>query len=303
MNSEELKGRGVGWGKVGASSVTARQIRTVGRGQGRKGRPRLALITGGLFFGFVGVTILVPLLIGSDPNALDLGVALQGPSGQHPLGTDQLGRDQLSRLLVGGRYTLALAAAGTAGLTALGLLVGVVSGYYGGRLDLVISGLTNTLLALPSLLLTLAILGIVGPGTGGMLLALIGGGWVGNARIFRAATLALREQPYIEAARATGADRRRILRHHLVPNVLPTVAVLSTLDFGALLLTVSSLSFLGLGVQPPTADWGVMLNEGRPFFGQVPLLALAPGICITLVVLASNLLGDALRDHVDRGRS
>ena len=262
--------------------------------------PGLALLAGGIFLVFVALAALAPLIARGDPNALNLADALLGPSAQHPLGTDQLGRDQLTRLLYGGRNTLALAGSGTVGILALGLLVGVPAGYYGGRLDLAVSALTNTLLALPSLLLTLAILGVIGPGTGGMLLALIGGGWVGHARIFRAAVLALREQPYVEAARALGADGWRIVLRHLLPNLLPTVAVLGTLDFGALLLTVSSLSFLGLGVQPPTADWGVMLNEGRPFFGLAPLLAFAPGACITVVALASNLLGDTVRDLVDR---
>ncbi len=282
-----------GFGRTGGT-------RTVCLGRGASAWTLGALA---LFLAIIAATFLGPLLADPDPNALDLGMALREPAAEHPLGTDQLGRDQLARLLIGGRYSLAIAAVGTVGIIALGLVVGAVAGYYGGRLDLLVSALTNTLLALPSLLLTLAILGTVGPGTGGLLLALIGAGWVGHARLFRAATLTLREQPYIEAARALGAGGPRILLRHLLPNLLPTVAVLATLDFGALLLTVSSLSFLGLGVQPPTADWGAMLNEGRPFFGQAPFLSLAPGLCITAVALLSNLLGDALRDLVDRART
>jgi peptide/nickel transport system permease protein len=168
--------------------------------------------------------------------------------------------------------------------------------------DLTISTVLTALLSLPSLLLTLAILGVLGPGNASLLIALIGAGWVGHARIFRASVLSLREAGYIEAARASGADAGRVLRRHLLPNLLPMVVVLATLDFGALLLAVSSLSFLGLGAQPPTADWGAMLNDGRPYVGQAPWLVVLPGACITLVALASNLLGDGLRDRFDPTR-
>ena len=262
-------------------------------------RIRATLLPGALLLAIALVAFLAPLLAPHDPDSLDMSVALTGPSARHPLGTDQLGRDQLSRLLYGGRATLSLTVVSTVGIVALGLLVGTVAGYAGGRLDLAISTLLTVLLALPSLLLTLAILGILGPGTRSLLIALIGAGWVGHARIFRAAILSLREQLYVEAALGAGASPARIVARHLLPNLLPTVVVLATLDLGALLLTVSSLSFLGMGVQPPTADWGVMLNDARPYFGELPLLAIVPGVCITVVALASNLLGDVLRDLVD----
>jgi ABC-type dipeptide/oligopeptide/nickel transport system permease subunit len=225
---------------------------------------------------------------------------LAGPSRAHPLGTDQLGRDQLSRLLYGGRYSLALAGVGTLGILLVGLLVGVAGGYLGGRVDLGVSAVLNVFLAMPSLLLTLAILGVLGPGEGALLVALVGGGWVGHARIFRATVLGVREQAFVEAALASGAGPARLVLRYLFPALLPAVIVLGTLDFGALLLTVAGLSFLGLGVQPPSADWGAMLNEGRPFFGQAPQLMVLPGLCVTAVALAGNLLGDALRDRLDR---
>jgi peptide/nickel transport system permease protein len=263
---------------------------------------RSALIPGVVLLLIILAALLAPALAPYDPDTLDMSVALTGPSAAHPLGTDQLGRDQLSRLLYGGRATLLLTLAGTFGTVVIALLVGVLSGYVGGRLDLLISTILTVLLALPSLLLTLAILGVLGPGTRSLLIALIGAGWVGQARIFRAAILSLREQLYVEAAVGAGASPAWIVLRHLLPNLLPTVVVLATLDLGALLLTVSSLSFLGMGVQPPTADWGVMLNDARPYFGELPLLAIVPGICITAVALASNLLGDALRDLVDVGR-
>lgn len=260
-----------------------------------------ALIPGAVMIAVALAALCAPLLAPHDPDAISMGVALTGPSGTHPLGTDQLGRDQLSRLLYGGRATLSLTAVGTLGIVVIGLLVGTVAGYVGGRVDLAISTLLTVLLALPSLLLTLAILGVLGPGTRSLLIALVGAGWVGHARIFRSSILSLREQLYVEAAFGAGASPARIVLRHLLPNLLPTVVVLATLDIGTLLLIVSSLSFLGMGVQPPTADWGVMLNDARPYFGELPLLAIVPGVCITAVALASNLLGDALRDLVDTG--
>jgi peptide/nickel transport system permease protein len=274
-----------------------------GRRRARAGRGDVTTPLAGVILAAIAAAVLfAPLLAPADPDALDLPAMLAGPSWAHPLGTDQLGRDHLSRLLYGGRYTLVLAGAGTVGILALGLLTGLVAGYVGGVLDLTVSAALNVLLALPSLLLTLAILGVLGPGQGGLLVALIGGGWVGHARIFRAETLALREQAHVEAAIALGAAPSRVALRHLLPGLLPTAVVLGTLDLGALLLTVSSLSFLGLGVQPPTADWGAMLNDARPFFGQAPWLVALPGLCITVVALACNLLGDGLRDGLDRRR-
>lgn len=262
-------------------------------------RYRAALVPGLVLAAVCAAALLAPVVAPYDPDAINPAIALADPAADHLLGTDQLGRDELSRLLYGGRATLVLSAVSTLGVLALGLLVGLVAGYFGGRLDLALSTVLTVLLALPSLLLTLAILGILGPGTGSLLVALVGAGWVGHARVFRASVLGLREQLYVDAAVASGASAGRILVRHLLPNLLPTVVILGTLDLGALMLTVSSLSFLGLGIQPPTADWGVMLNDGRSFFGQAPLLVFAPGIGITLVVLLSNLLGDALRDLVD----
>src|SRR5215218_1666010 len=224
---------------------------------------------------------------------------LQGPTSDHWLGTDQLGRDHLSRLLYGGGKTLTMAGIAMLGTVALGLFFGMVAGYFGGTVDLVISQILNVLLSLPSLLLSLAILGVLGPGTSSLQLALIAAGWVGHARIFRAAVLAIREQVYVEAAVSIGASPFRVVGRHLLPNLITTVAVLATLDLGVMILTITSLSFLGLGVQPPTADWGTMLQEARQYFGQYPLLVVAPGVCISLVVVASNFLGDGIRDIVD----
>jgi peptide/nickel transport system permease protein len=164
-----------------------------------------------------------------------------------------------------------------------------------------VSAILTMLLSLPSLLLTLAILGILGPGITSLFVALIGAGWVGHARIIRSSVLSLREQLYIEAAVSIGSSTRRVLFRHLLPNLLTTIIILATLDIGALVLTITSLSFLGLGVQPPTPDWGTMLNDARPYFSAVPLLVVVPGVTIAVLVLCGNLLGDAIRDLADIG--
>jgi peptide/nickel transport system permease protein len=259
------------------------------------------LIPAGLLVAVVLASITASVLAPFDPNALNMQQMLAAPSLEHPLGTDQLGRDVLSRILYGGRTTIIMSLIGTAAIIGIGLVIGLTTGYVGGRFDLVVSTLLTVLLSVPSLLLTLAILGILGAGTETLLIALIGAGWVGHARIFRSSVLALRESIYVEAAESIGAGRGRILWRHILPNLLTTVVVMATLDLGALILTVTSLSFLGLGVQPPNADWGTMLNEARTYFGQYPILAIAPGVCITLVALLCNLVGDALRDIVDVG--
>ncbi len=266
-------------------------------------RQRLALlIPATLLASIIVVSLLAGVLAPYNPNQLDMQNMLAKPSWQHPLGTDQLGRDVLSRVLYGGRTTIVMSLIGTIAIVTLGLLVGLTTGYIGGKFDLIVSTLLTVLLAVPSLLLTLAILGILGTGNVTLLIALIGGGWVAHARIFRSSVFTLRESVYVEAAESIGASRTRILFRHITPNLLTTVVVLGTLDLGALILIITSLSFLGLGVQPPDADWGTMLNEARTYFGQYPMLAFAPGICITLVALLCNLVGDAVRDLVDVGR-
>jgi ABC-type dipeptide/oligopeptide/nickel transport system permease subunit len=275
---------------------------TAARRRRRTLRNRLAILPGAVLVAFVLAAVLAPWVSPYDPNAFDLPASLQGPTARHLLGTDQLGRDTLSRLIHGGRATLLLSALATVGVITLGLVVGVVAGYFGGWVDAVVGAVVTALLAIPSLLLTLAILGVLGASTTTLLVALIGAGWVGHARVFRAAILAIREQPYVESAVSLGASPARVIARHLLPNLLTTTVVLATLDFGGFLLTVSALSFLGLGVQPPTADWGTMLNDGRPYFDALPILVTLPGVCIALVALSSDLLGDALRDTVDLGR-
>lgn len=259
------------------------------------------LVPGGVLALVVLLTIFASVIAPFDPNTVDMRNALAGPSRDHWLGTDQLGRDQLSRLLYGGRSTLALSGLAMLAISGIGAVVGISIGYFGGKLDLIISAFLTMLLSLPSLLLTLAILGIMGPGTISLFVALIGAGWVGHARILRASVLSLREQVYVEAAVSSGASTARVLARHILPNLLTQVIILATLDIGALILTITSLSFLGLGVQPPNPDWGTMLNDARPYFTAVPLLVIIPGVTIAVIVLCGNLLGDAIRDLADVG--
>ncbi|CAN5614244.1 ABC transporter permease [soil metagenome] len=258
-------------------------------------------IPGGVLAIVVLLTIFASVIAPFDPNKVDMRSALSGPSSDHWLGTDQLGRDQLSRLLYGGRSTLMLSFLAMLAISGIGAVIGISIGYFGGKLDLIISAFLTMLLSLPSLLLTLAILGVMGPGTTSLLVALVGAGWVGHARILRSSVLSLREQVYVEAAVSSGASTARVLARHILPNLLTQVIILATLDIGALILTISSLSFLGLGVQPPTPDWGTMLNDARPYFSAVPLLVIIPGVTIAVIVLCGNLLGDAIRDLADVG--
>lgn len=262
-------------------------------------RDRLSLAGLVIVVFFVVVAVTGPWLSPHDPTAVKPALRLTGPSVVHPLGTDALGRDLLSRLLVGARWSLGTAALATMSVVVIGVAVGLASGYYGGILDAVAMRVVDALLAFPTLLLTLAIVGTIGPGLRGVFLGLVAVAWADYARIVRGSVLAIRERQYVEAARAAGATDRRLLLRHVLPGVLSPVLVLATLEMGQLVLALSGLSFLGLGAQPPTPEWGAMLNDGRTYFLTAPQLMLFPGIAISLIVLGLNLLGDGLRDLLD----
>lgn len=240
-----------------------------------------------------------PLLAPHDPNQTDVLNSLAGPSSQFPLGTDDLGRDELSRLLFGARLSIGAAVLASLVIGLIGLAAGVVAGYFGGIVDAVIGWVVDILLAFPTFLLALAVTGVLGPSLRNVIIAVVAVWWAGYARIVRGSVLTQREQPYVEAARALGAPSRGILRRHVLPNIVGPIVVLTTLDMGAILLGISGLSFLGLGVSPPTAEWGSMLSEGRPYLTQDSNLMLIPGLAIFLMVLGFNLLGDGLRDALD----
>lgn len=243
--------------------------------------------------------LLAPWVAPSDPYTTDLAHILAGPSRHHPLGTDGIGRDVASRLIYGARWSLGAALAVSALVTVIGLIVGAATGYLGGRVDRVVTWIIDALLAFPTLLLALAVIATVGPGLGGVLVALVVAGWATTARVVRSEVLSLRERDYVLAARATGASTTRVLVHHVLPNVLSPVLVLVTLEVGQLILALAGLSFLGLGVQSPTPEWGTMINEGRNFLFRKPELMIYPGIAISVVAVGFNILGDRLRDVLD----
>jgi peptide/nickel transport system permease protein len=243
--------------------------------------------------------VAAPVLAPYSPIEPHYESALQGPSREFLLGTDGLGRDELSRLLFGARISLASVTLAAVAITLLGVAIGLVSGFNGGVVDGGIQRVIDVLLAFPSLVLALAIVGVLGPSIRSVLIAVVAVHWVSYARLVRGMVLSARNQPYVESAVALGARSWRLMFREILPNVVPPVVILATLEMGGLLLSISALSFLGLGAQPPTPEWGTMLNQARPYFQSHPYLMIAPGIAITLTVLAFNLLGDGLRDALD----
>jgi peptide/nickel transport system permease protein len=266
---------------------------------GRFLRDRTA-VAGTLIVGcFIAVALFAPVLAPHDPTAVDARAILAPPSNAHWLGTDNLGRDILSRLIHGARWTLGSAFLAAALIVTIGVSVGLVAGYFGGLIDDVLMRVVDILLAFPSLVLALAIVGMLGPSLMNVMLGMVAVWWVDYARVIRGLTVGMRERDFVTSARCAGAPASRIIARHLLPNVVPSVLVLATLELGSLMLAISALSFLGLGAQPPTPEWGTMLNDGRAFFQRAPQLMIYPGLAITLAVIGSNLVGDGLRDVLD----
>ena len=249
---------------------------------------------------FVTVVALgADLIAPYDPTALDPTSNLASPSTDHWLGTDNLGRDLFSRLVHGARWTLGAAGLAAAGIVILGVTIGMLAGYFGGLVDDLLMRIVDVLLAFPSMILALAIVGMLGPSLTNVLIGMVAVWWVDYARVVRGLTLKVAQNDYVLSAHCCGCSRGRMILQHILPNVIPSVIVLATLELGALILAISGLSFLGLGAQPPTPEWGTMLSDGRLFFLNAPQLMMYPGIAITLVVLGCNLLGDGLRDALD----
>ena len=245
------------------------------------------------------VAVLAPWIAPHSPTSGNLALRLKPPS-EHPLlGTDLLGRDVLSRLLWGARVSLLIALMATLIGAAVGSLVGLVAGFYRGTADTVLTKLIDVQLAFPFVLLAIAVVAVAGPSIPVLIVVLAIGAWVGHARIVRGLVLSLRERDYVQAALALGAGTPRVLFYHLVPEVLATIIVLATFDVGRIIILESTLSFLGLGVQPPTPSWGSDLRDAAAYVRQAWWTAAFPGIAIMLVVLAVNLLGDGLRDWLD----
>lgn len=259
---------------------------------------RSAVLGGLVCGGYALAAIFAPVLAPSDP-LLITDDRLRAPSRQHLLGTDELGRDMLSRIIFGSRVTLGAAAVATVLVMTIGLLVGILAGYFGGAVDAVLMRIVDVMLALPGMVLTLAIAGLFKPGLPAVMLGIVTVWWVGYARVVRSLVLIARGRSYIEGVKALGAGNGRIILRHVLPNVMPAVIVLVTLRMGRLILAIAGLSFIGLGAQPPTPEWGAMLSESRIYFPFMPHLMLAPGLTIAILVLGLNLLGDGLRDALD----
>jgi peptide/nickel transport system permease protein len=240
-----------------------------------------------------------PWVVPHDPFSQDLALRLTGPSGSHLLGMDELGRDMLGRMLLGARVSLVVGLA-VVGISALiGTAIGALAGYVGGKLDAVVGRVMDVLLAFPGILLAIALVAVLGPSLRNVVLALVVIGWVGYARLVRGQALKLRELEYVQAARAIGAPIGRVVARHVVPGTLSAVSVQATLGMAAAIVAEASLSFLGLGVQPPMPSWGTMLDAGRAHLFDAPHLTLVPGLAIALLVLGLNFVGDALRDRLD----
>jgi peptide/nickel transport system permease protein len=246
----------------------------------------------------VVAAVFLPPLLPWDPVSQDLPLRLQGPSLPHPFGLDELGRDILARVLLGARVSLLVAIVVVGVSSGIGLAVGSVAGYFGGVTDQIISRVMDVLLAFPGILLAIAMVAALGPSLTNVVIALTLIGWVGYARLVRGQVLRAREFEFVQAARALGASTFRTLVVHIVPATLAPVLVQATLGMAAAMLSEASLSFLGLGVQPPTPSWGTMINGGRAHLLDAPHLTVFPGMCLAVVVLGFNFLGDGLRDWV-----
>jgi peptide/nickel transport system permease protein len=253
---------------------------------------------------FIVVLTIVAALAGPfvsphDPTSQELARRLEAPSLQHPFGLDELGRDIFARILAGARISLLVGLAVVSVSTIAGMTLGSIAGYFGGRVDDVISRVIDVLMAFPGILLAIALVSVLGPSLANVVLALSLIGWVGYARLVRGQALRAREFEFVQAARALGAGTSRIVVRHILPTALPAVVVQATLGMAGAIIAEASLSFLGLGVQPPTPSWGTMLDAGRSHLLDAPHLTVFPGLAIALLVLGFNFLGDGLRDRVD----
>jgi peptide/nickel transport system permease protein len=277
-------------GDAGLRPATAGSMRglMVNLARDRTARVGLVIVTMCL-----AIAVLGPILAPHDPLEVTTD-RLEGPSLRYLLGTDGLGRDILSRLLVGARLSLGTALLTSTLVTLIGIVLGCLAGFYGRLVDTVLMRLVDVVLAVPGLVLALAVSGLFEPSLLAVMLGLVTIWWAGYARVVRGLVLVVRERPFVEACRSTGASEWRVMTRHVLPNVVSPVIVLATLEIGQLILAVSGLTFLGLGAPPPTPEWGAMLYDGRTYFLSDPQLVLIPGLAISL-----NLLGDGVRDALD----
>jgi peptide/nickel transport system permease protein len=258
-----------------------------------------ALIAVVLLVSLVLTAIIGPYLVSYAPNALDLDNLRQPPGKAHFLGTDSKGRDILSRVVSGARISLSVGIIASALSLCIGIFFGLIAGYFGRTVDAFFSQVFDIFLAFPSLLLAIGISAVMPPGLTSAMLAITLVGWAGFARLVRGITLSLKEQTYVEASRALGASPVRILYRHILPNALPLILVAGSLRVGGFILLEAALSFLGLGVQPPTPTWGSMISLNRAYINSAPWMVIFPGLAISITVISFNILGDFLRDKLD----
>lgn len=259
---------------------------------------RLAL-TGGVIVAGMFVFALIAPLYSADPGAIDITLRLMPPSWSHPLGTDDLGRDVLARILYGARISLLVGFVAVGIATAIGIVIGALSGYYGGWVDALLMRFVDIMLCFPTFFLILAVIAFLEPSIWNIMIIIGLTGWMGVARLVRAEFLSLRERDFVLAARTIGASDVRLIFRHILPNALSPVIVSATLGVAGAILTESALSFLGIGVQPPTPSWGNMLIAGKQTLGSAWWLSVFPGVAILVTVLGYNLLGEGLRDTLD----
>lgn len=249
---------------------------------------------------FVVFALFAPWIAPQDPAAIELSTRLSPPSQAHWLGTDELGRDILSRVIYGARISMLVGSCVVVASLLLGLIIGSIAGYYGGAIDRFVNVvLMNAFLSFPGILIAIAFVAFRGPGIFNLVIALSLGGWVGYARLVRGQVLSAREREFVEAARALGASDLRIVVRHILPNIIQPVIVQAAIGMAGAILAEATMSFLGLGVPPPTASWGAMLNDGRAHLFDSPHLVLFPALAVMLAVLSFNFIGDALRDYLD----
>jgi len=244
------------------------------------------------------IAIFAPFIAPHDPNEQSLKDRFKGPCLEYPLGTDQFGRCVMSRIIYGSQTSLAVAVITTIIVVGIGLTVGLYAGYYR-KLDGLLMRFTDIMLAFPSMVITLALVGILGPSVPTIIMALAIPGWAKYARVARATTLSLKNRGFVESARALGAKDRYIIFHHILPNSLAPIMEIATLGLGGKIISIAGLGFLGLGIQPPTPEWGTIMNQGLPYLAKAPLITLSAGAMIILFVLSTNLIGSEVREVMD----
>ncbi|MEW5949185.1 MAG: oligopeptide ABC transporter permease [Thermodesulfobacteriota bacterium] len=262
-------------------------------------RHRLGLIGAGVVWLLFIVSLAAPVLSPYDPSYIDIKSILEPPGHEHLLGTDQLGRDVLSRIIWGGRISLMVGFVAVGIAMVIGVFLGAMAGYYGGYVDTVIMRFVDIMLCFPTFFLILAVVALLEPSIWNIMVVIGATGWMGMARLIRAEILSIKERDYVLAARALGASHTRIIWRHIIPNAMAPVLVSATLGVAAAILTESALSFLGIGVQPPTPSWGNILTAGKDSIEVAWWLSFYPGMAILITVLGYNLLGEGIRDAID----